>query len=147
MERIWSEGGETRQTTHVRILMSSWGLAVDLAATLGVRDVTHGWPAEIVPVSDHVGLDLSATSVVAAEAEALISGLRMMCDQFPAAGGPQICVVEVVSVRMPETDGQPEALTIAAAVWAADILKVDRPPFEATYDHDRNRYKVTFPAD
>lgn len=143
MERIWSESEGGTQTTHLRILLSSWGLHVDLTATLGVADATGGWPAGIIPVSNIVGLNIGSAPVLATEAEALISGLRMMLDHFPADGGPEICVVEIESVRMLETDGQPEALTIAAAVWVADLLKVDRPTFEAAFDHEGNRYEVT----
>lgn len=144
MERVWSETYGQSQTTHVRVLLGSWGLSVDLAARLDAADITGGWPSDVVRVGPHVGLDLRGVSVAQENVAALVAGLKQREADFPLAAGPQICVVTVEMLSSPLTDHQPEAVTIAASAWASDVFGVERTQFKATFDQVANRYCVTF---
>lgn len=147
MERVWSERDGSSQTTHVRILLGSWGLYVDLVARLDSAEITEGWPADVVQIGPHLGLDVSGVSVAREDLTALVAGVKQREAAFPVPGGPQICVVRVDMLTMPLTDYQPEAATIAASTWASDLLGVERTPFRATFDRVANRYSVTFQVD
>ena len=79
--------GEWR-ITRVRILLTSWGLAVDRTARIRVAQIGSGWSDALILVRPQLALDVGGVVLGEPDVHALTQGLEMMADQFPIAAGP-----------------------------------------------------------
>ena len=144
MIKAWSERDGEAQTTHIRVLLTSWGLAADLTAHLKVVEIRDGLPGHLIPVGKQLALDVSGAALAYADVDALTVGLQLMAPQMPVAAGPQAIVVFIERLSMTLTDYQPEAATIAMAHWLADRLQLDHLNFDVRFDNATNRYVLTY---
>ena len=128
------------QTTRVRVLQSSWGMAVDLVAraTTEVLDLDGDG---LVRVASNLMLDVRAVRVDDAEVRALVDGLRLMVPAVPT--GTDATTVQVRDLRRTRPDYQPEVTTIAMSHWLAAHLDVEPPAFDVVYDRATDRYWVS----
>ena len=129
---------------ELRVLLSSWGLVVDLGLRASVAPVEPGFS---IPVAPRVWL-IVQPSARAGELEMpyLLSGLRRIAPRMSV----ELCVGEKHLVFVldhlwfPPTDYQDDALELAVVGWAADELGIDVEPAEVLFDRSDNRYKIRY---
>lgn len=132
---------------ELRILLSSWGLIVDLALSVRVTDAT---PSGGISVAPRVWLVI-APSANAWEGDLphLLTGLRRVAPRFraglPVNGGELVFVLD--HLWYPLTDSQHDAIELAVAGWAAEELHLPDEPATVSFDRTTNRYVIEFNQD
>jgi hypothetical protein len=124
-------------TFPLRILKSSWGIAIDLRA----RAVLAAKPkAGAMRVAERVQLDVSKVQLPDEDNEQLIRGLKIMAAKIMAAQPHGYVVIEVDKVEYTPTDYQPEGLAAAMIGWAAEEFNLTQPDMDVYFDKAKNRY-------
>jgi hypothetical protein len=131
------------RTFPLRVLKSTWGIAIDLTA-----EVSEFPPAAVATfVTPRVSLSLGSVrrALSAREAGFLVSGLRRVAaDIESAVPDSEPIIINVLDVGFVETDYQPEGLEAAMIGWSAEQFGFEPPEITVEFDNDVNRYVFSF---
>lgn len=128
---------------ELRILLSSWGLMVDLDLSVRVADRE---PQDAISVAPSVWLRTSSAEVWSGDLRQVVAGLRRVAPIFQARltpGGGEL-VFTLNHLWYPLTEFQEGAIEIAVAGWAVEKLDISVEPAIVTFDKPANRYIVKF---
>jgi hypothetical protein len=131
-------------TYNFRIIMSSWGIAIDITAEAISRSDYSGDATEI---KDGLWLAIETNRVASnTEHQYLATGLRLVAKEMQnviATNGP--LVVRVLDIWFVPTDYQEEGLACALAGWMSQQFGVTYQMPHVHFDNGRNRYEFDFP--
>jgi hypothetical protein len=121
----------------LRILMSTWGIAIDLQArALFVKES----PTGLLSVSPRVWLDVSRIQLPEEDVDQLVRGLRVMASAIENRTHGKCVIIEVGQVAYTPTDYQPEGMALAMIGWVSEEFDLDSPVTDIYFDRDANKY-------
>lgn len=131
------------RTFALRVLKSSWGVAIDLRA----RAVTAAEPPTgSLRATERVLLDVRHVPLPAVDVTQLLRGLRVVAGPIEAAmPGEDYVVVEVVEVSYTPTDYQPDGVAAVMIGWAMEEFDLAQPDIDVHFEKSENRYVFAMP--
>lgn len=128
----------------LRVLQWSWGLRVDLG--LSYRTAASV-PSAAHLVGSRAWLVIDAVvDVRPGDVQQLLTGLRRVAPRFrtgSASDGDELIFV-VDHLWYPLTDFQEDAIELAVAGWAAEVLAIQGDVAAVSFDRPSNRYVIEF---
>lgn len=121
----------------LRILKSSWGIAIDLQArAVLVKNPPHG----LLSASPRVWLDVRSIHLSDVDTNQLVRGLMMIAPAIEDTARSEYVIIEVGRVRYTPTDYQPEGMAAAIIGWASEEFGLGSPAIDVYFDKKANRY-------
>jgi hypothetical protein len=134
----WRAYGPWR-TFSLRVLQSSWGIAIDLRARSAHCDA---FPPDATLASGKVALAVADVDLGAQDIGQLLRGLTLMAPAIQRARPNANVLVELGAVTFTPTDYQPEGLAVAIISWSAEEFQVNQVDWDLAYDKTTNRYAL-----
>lgn len=134
----WRAYGPWR-TFSLRVLQSSWGIAIDLRARSAHCDA---FPPDATLASGKVALAVADVDLGAQDIGQLLRGLTLMAPAIQRARPNANVLVELGAVTFTPTDYQPEGLVVAIIGWSAEEFQVNQVDWDLAYDKTTNRYAL-----
>lgn len=125
------------RTFALRILKSTWGIAIDLQAQSRILDEV---PGGLIKAGERTWLDASKIKLGDQDISQLASGLSLASPMIERQHGSGHVVVDVLHVDYAPTDYQAEGMAAAMLGWAAEEFDLDSPQVEVEFDKEANRY-------
>lgn len=129
---------------ELRMLLSSWGLLVDLGLSVHLAGAK---PSGGIDVAPRVWLVVDPSADVwEGDLPHLLTGLRRVAPKFRAGFSAQDRELVFVLDHLwyPLTDSQDGAIELAVAGWAVEELDLPDEPAAVTFDRAENRYVIEF---
>ena len=120
-------------TYHFRVLLSSWGIAIDLDGVIHGSNLPNALPV------DHGISFLNSTTLNPVAVNAgIIDGIKLMRGQIREKH--PVTTVEVTKLEFNPLDFQFDGLQYAVAEWIAEELGGQKPDYVVNYDPLKRKY-------
>jgi hypothetical protein len=125
------------RTFELRLLKSTWGIAIDLRAQ---AQFLLQAPSGLIMAGERTWLDVSKFTLPDQDIMQLAAGLALASPTIQLQHASGHVVVEVLHVDYTPTDYQSEGMAAAMLGWAAEEFDLDLPQVEVDFDKEANQY-------
>ncbi len=128
-----------------RILLTSWGISIDLDITLAALKCP---PLDAERIEDGVFLVLPEPLPLPIEdVDFIRSGVRRMASaarDYAGVSAGSSAVIEISNLDYVPTDYQAEGLEAAVVASLSELIGIDPPEVRVTFDSAANRYQFSY---
>jgi hypothetical protein len=129
------------RTSALRIIKTSWGIAIDIHARTEMVDRING---DALSVTPRVFLKLTGVILPTADVNYILRGIKRMAPALEGKEPEKLIVIEVDQVIYTPTDYQPEGVEAAIIGWICEDFGLPSPIENVSFDRAANKYTFSF---